>query len=357
MAGSVNAKSAVRLLIAVVVTVGLFVAVQRAVDSWQDQVEIAQQRVAQFQSKLDAGVPPAEQKRLTKLRDQSIRQIPSWENLDGWLLAGGALFYALGLLPAVMVLREAIGCFGIKAPLMQTFIAQIRGHLGKYVPGKAMVVVIRARHLNQHGVPFAVGATSVFIETLLMMAVGATVAGIILCFLPVPRWMAAISILGGITASLPTLPFLFQHIVKRLSFLGNRRQDPASISESSPEASVNECRISWRLFGTAWLWSTLAWILLGISFTCLVLAIPGGGQTHPLTTIFLASTASIALAMVIGFVSLLPGGAGVRELIIATVLAPIAGPSQALVAAIAARLVFLGVELTAAFLVGGLFKK
>lgn len=360
MAGSINAKSAIRLLIAIVVLIGLFMAVRRAMQGWDDQVRLAQQRVIELQAKIDASVQPSEQKRLSTLRDQAIARVPSWRNLDGSLLLGGGILYALSLIPAVVVLSEAIACFGMKPPLSQVFVAQIRGHLGKYVPGKAMVVIIRARHLSDYQVPFAVGATSVFIETLLMMGVGAAIAGGALYFLPVPRWMATASIVGGVSASLPTLPFVFQRIVKRLSFANTKRLSAETSPTDAPANSTNDgtdCRITWRLFSAAWLWSTVAWLLLGASFTCLVLAIPGGGENHSLATIYLASTASIALAMVIGFVSLLPGGAGVRELVIATVLAPIAGPSQALLAAIAARIVFLSVELAASLFVGGMFKK
>lgn len=48
--------------------------------------------------------------------------------------------------------------------------------------------------------------------------------------------------------------------------------------------------------------------------------------------------------MVIGFVSLIPGGAGVREFVLATILGLAIGATQALLAAILARLVFIVVE-------------
>ena len=52
----------------------------------------------------------------------------------------------------------------------------------------------------------------------------------------------------------------------------------------------------------------------------------------------------MSLAVVIGFASLLPGGAGIRELVITTVLAVSLGPTHAILAAIAARLLFAAVE-------------
>ena len=48
--------------------------------------------------------------------------------------------------------------------------------------------------------------------------------------------------------------------------------------------------------------------------------------------------------MVIGFASLLPGGAGIRELVVTTVLAVALGATHAILAAIAARILFVVVE-------------
>jgi uncharacterized membrane protein YbhN (UPF0104 family) len=98
----------------------------------------------------------------------------------------------------------------------------------------------------------------------------------------------------------------------------------------------------------AWFWQIIGWILIGASFVCLVESVPGGATEYSVTIRYAASVASISLAMVIGFASLLPGGAGVRELTLALVLSPVIGASQALLAAILARLLFITVELLAA---------
>ena len=59
-------------------------------------------------------------------------------------------------------------------------------------------------------------------------------------------------------------------------------------------------------------------------------------------------TASVALAMVAGFVSLIPGGAGVREYIILTLLAGPYGVVAATVVAVLLRLIWLSSELALA---------
>ncbi len=108
----------------------------------------------------------------------------------------------------------------------------------------------------------------------------------------------------------------------------------------------------WRFFVFAWIGQGVAWALIGASFAWLVDSIPGERTAHSALLLYAASVASIALAMVVGFASLLPGGAGVRELTLAVVLAPVIGGSQALLAAILARLLFIGVELLAVVAVG-----
>jgi glycosyltransferase 2 family protein len=60
-------------------------------------------------------------------------------------------------------------------------------------------------------------------------------------------------------------------------------------------------------------------------------------------------TACAALAVVLGFVSFIPGGFGVRELVVTTLLAPLAefGTARALAAAVLLRVIWLLSELFA----------
>ena len=56
------------------------------------------------------------------------------------------------------------------------------GNLGKYVPGKAMVVLLRTGGLRRFCCPAHVAIMSIFIETLLSMAVAASLADWLWCF-------------------------------------------------------------------------------------------------------------------------------------------------------------------------------
>jgi uncharacterized membrane protein YbhN (UPF0104 family) len=65
-------------------------------------------------------------------------------------------------------------------------------------------------------------------------------------------------------------------------------------------------------------------------------------------TIALSSIGACAMAVVLGFVSFLPGGAGVREVVLSTMLTPIVGPVAAVAAAVWLRIVWLAAELLVA---------
>ncbi len=207
--------------------------------------------------------------------------------------------------------------------------AQLVGHVGKYVPGKAMVVILRAGALRRDGVRPLAATVSVFLETFLMMAVGGAVAGIVVMWLPVPSWIAITAVLVAILASLPTLPPILRRVAARVS-----KVDVAEI----------DAKIGMGLFAAGWGWSVIGWLLIGASFTTLITAIPSSAPSPPLLELFATATAAISLAIVVGFASLLPGGAGVRELVLITVLSVSIGSVHGLLAAIAARIMFIVVE-------------
>ena len=71
-----------------------------------------------------------------------------------------------------------------------------------------------------------------------------------------------------------------------------------------------------------------------------------GCELHP--EHFWLTLACVSLATVAGFVSLLPGGIGVRELVLIPLLGPTIGPANAIIAAIVIRLVWLASELVGA---------
>jgi uncharacterized membrane protein YbhN (UPF0104 family) len=61
----------------------------------------------------------------------------------GWL-AAACVLYVAGLLPAGIYWHRLLAALGVETRLVRALRAYYIGHLGKYVPGKAMVVLLRA---------------------------------------------------------------------------------------------------------------------------------------------------------------------------------------------------------------------
>ncbi len=314
-----------------IVAIGLVLATRSALSSWRAEQTRAEEAIERLGEQIAETRDSVLRNELKNEQDRLRQQLPTLGNIDWQRVSLGGVFYLLGLLPTANVLGLWLGVFGHRPPFALVLASQTLGHVGKYVPGKALVVVLRVSVLRRANVPVIAATVSVFLETFLMMAVGASVAAVVICFLPVPRWMIAASIVGAILAALPTLPPVLQQITNRL--MGRE---------------LRLGRTAWSACGKGWLWMILSWSLIGSSFAMIVSAIPEHEHAVAPERLWAISTAAIALAMVIGFASLLPGGAGVRELVLTTILGLAVGPMVALLAAILARIVFIVVECVAA---------
>jgi uncharacterized membrane protein YbhN (UPF0104 family) len=282
----------------------------------------------------------------------------------GW----SALAYAVSLFPSGLVLAQALRGLRQRVSLPLVTAAQLIGHLGKYVPGKAMVVVLRAAVLNRG--PFRVSArvatAAVVIETASLVAVGSVLSLALVVVLDTPswlRWGTALLAAGGLVGTLP--PVLRMVFSRRWGVVP--AAGPETLSGDSPATEVvhrlpsvqnrsggkglaarlvQPIPLDWtaKEMAESWLWCTISWVFTGLSMTAIVLAlIPRPLPTDP-WSLTLISSAAAMLAFVAGFLSLLPGGALVRELVLATLLQPVIGQGPALLAAVAARLVQLAVE-------------
>ncbi len=334
-------------LIAAAVAVGLYFAARTAVTQWKAETEKLQSQIAEIDRELAEIESPVDSQdrsdsqrrdraeQLRQSRADVERIVPSLGNLRWDRIALASLFYAIGLFPPAFLLRRALLSLGQHPRVGTAIAAQLLGHVGKYVPGKAMVIVLRAGALSRDGVRAVPATISVFLETFLMMAVGAAVAGFVVLWLPVPRWIVVTAVSVAVLASLPTLPPVLKRVAARVS--------KVSIVEV-------ESRIGIGLFAAGWGWSILSWVWIGASFTALITAIPSSVALPPMLELYAIATAAIGLAVVVGFGSLLPGGAGVRELVLMTVLGVSISSVHGLLAAIAARIMFILVE---AILAGG----
>ena len=194
----------------------------------------------------------------------------------------------------------------------ETLRAYYIGHLGKYVPGKAMVIVLRTALIHSHRVDASIVVASVFLETLTMMAVGGCIAVPILAvwFSHNPAFIAAavaVAIVGG----LPTLPPVFSRLARLLG-----------VGRSSPAIAAKLAGFDYRTLLCGWAAMTLGWVLMGASLWA---ALRGLDFEASFEKSWCLYTAIAAMAVVVGFASMIPAGFVSRELVFTGLLGPLVG--------------------------------
>jgi uncharacterized membrane protein YbhN (UPF0104 family) len=286
---------------------------------------------------------PATQRRLLnsfiRLPDATAAAEKFWQAHPSGLLAAG-LVYAVGMIPGSLFWRQCLDALGQPTHLPTTLWAYFYGNLGKYFPGKAMVIILRLAALEPLGIKKTATSITIFMETLTMMSVGGAMAGVCMIALNID-WRLTLLSLGLLAATfLPTFPPLLRFLIPKLQ------------SGVDPEALRTWAgRIDAKLFIRGWLWLSLTWIAFGLSLLLVMRSLPIANFEHTTTAkLALSCFGACALAVVLGFVSLLPGGAGVREAVLSIVLAPVVGPAAALCSAVWLRVVWLATELLMAAL-------
>jgi uncharacterized membrane protein YbhN (UPF0104 family) len=260
----------------------------------------------------------------------------SWSTLQWPWLAASCGLYVLGTLPSAWFWHRSLWAMGQRPRGWETFRAYYIGHLGKYVPGKALVVVLRAAMVRSERTDSTIAALGVFVETLTLMAVGAVVAAIILVTQRSSDEQDLLTIIAiglGICAGVPTAPPLFRAVVTRLPYV-----------KSHPAVAPAVRGLKLGLMAQGWVAMTIAWLLMGMSLWATLRAMPDILEKPLEPSSVGLLTAGIALATVAGFVSLIPGGLGVRELVVAALLIPAFGEGAAIVSAVVMRLVSLVAE-------------
>lgn len=240
----------------------------------------------------------------------------------------------------VRLLREQGIAVGWYAGLRCYYVSQF----GKYVPGKAWVIVLRVGMLRQQlRAPAAVVAVTATYETFASMSAGALTA--VLCLpmlgvLPVElaeRWGWFVAV-----AALPLGLGMAHRVMHR--WLQRR------VRSGATELKVP----SWQLLAQGVVHGLVGWLLLGVSLGLMVQALLGKSAAAD-TRQFAALLGALALAYVAGFVVLAaPGGLGVREWVLLQTLPPLLPeaqlPAETLAAAVALwlRLVWTAAEVLAA---------
>jgi uncharacterized membrane protein YbhN (UPF0104 family) len=273
------------------------------------------------------------------------------ENLQlrwGWLALAAAVSI-LGWLPSLWFWNRLLVQLGARVPLAQVARAYYAGHPGKYVPGKATVILIRAALLSAAGVPSALTAFTATLETLTCMAAGVVTAVLLLPWIVAelpqlqalaefaarPAWRIAfpVAALIGSLCGLALLSHLSTRLARRMAValpaVGSLGQ-PVPLRTFA--AGLGVFLAAWWLQG-----ATLGLTLQGLSSQ------PVSWSDWPLWT------GASAVSLVAGFLAFFaPGGLGVREGLLMELLRQQVGPHEAVAAAVTLRAVTLVGELITA---------
>jgi len=263
---------------------------------------------------------------------QSSPESLAWSRIRwSWGLAG--LFGSLAaLLPSWIGWHQVLRDFHKKIPWRHSFFAYFLGHLGKYVPGKAMAVLLRVGYLHRLGALVRPSIVSVFIETLTSIAIGSILGAVLLQSMSPPPWLRWIALLGIPFALAALVPNTFRALVTAVSKSRIGRM-PEQVAQA----------ITWRMMLRTSLWSALGWLLHGTAGWILLMAISPDPSAMTWNAWRVCVT-SMCLGNLAGFMSMLPGGAGVRELVTMWLMTEIVPEPVALAAAVVTRLAVMLAE-------------
>ncbi len=223
------------------------------------------------------------------------------------------------------------------AGLRAYFVSQ----LGKYIPGKATVLLLRIVLLRHTGLSPTLVAVTATYETLTSMAAGATIAAVLLPWAGLGgEWESgkAAALVG--LAGLPIVLGILNRLVVRVA-----------AKHRGPDAKPLPSPPVW-LLGQGLLQALAGWACLGMSLWLTIQALAEEPRSWELDD-FLRDTSAVAISYVIGFVVLFaPGGLGARELLLQQVLEQQVPAAQAAIVAVVLRIVWTAFEMVVA---GGVF--
>lgn len=273
-------------------------------------------------------------------KGESIRIEPS-------AFAAAVALYIAGLVPLGVFYGRVLAASKTPIGTFAAIRAYLISHLGKYVPGKALVVVMRAGLSIPSGARPATAAFATFYETLVMMAAGGLLAAAAFgasSWVNIPLPFAAgrsLTVPLGLIGFVPGVAFLVivePRVFPRLATLAHLPFRGVG-ADALPV-------VGWRLLAQGLLLATLGWTLMGLSQLAVLAAL---GPSTRLAAEWPTIVGSVALATVAGFVvPIAPGGLGVREWVLWTVLASAIQQERAVIAAIVLRLAWIVGEVVAA---------
>lgn len=264
----------------------------------------------------------------------------NWNNL-----AIGTLIQLIGL-PIMGIISWVILRFlNAHQPVLRVMGIYFISQVAKYLPGGIWAFPGRALVYQAVGVDKVASVVSVVREVigLYLGAAGIGLLGLIQG-LPIADWINITIFLGVLVSIL----FIILTQVMDLSNYFKRFKFMQSANLAIVETGNSRLKLHWLGFALAL--SSLYWIITGIGFHYIILAV----KSNAYTLTWLQSTSIFSLAWCAGFVVFLaPAGIGVRESALTLLLSQSVPVSEALSIAIVARLWWTATE--AIFIIISLF--
>ena len=240
---------------------------------------------------------------------------------------------------------------GVKIPWLVGVRAYFVSQFGKYIPGKAWVIFLRIGLLKSIDVkPTVVIVTGTY-ETLVNMAAGAVLGGILLPWSGLAESLGEVQRYGLLGLALvPVALFALNWLIRRIA---KKYQAPGSPPFPVP---------SFGLIVRGFVQAFFGWGLLGLSLYFVACGLSANPPEFTFNG-FLQNICGVCISYVIGFAVLfLPGGLGAREAILQLVLVRQLGETDGSVSlaaalAVALRVVWTLFEVIAALSLGCWYPK
>ena len=242
-------------------------------------------------------------------------------------LGASAALVGLGMAAAVRAWQHVLADLDHPVPAPEAGRIYLVGQLGKYLPGSVWAFVLQVELSKRAGIPRA----TAFVAVLVTVGLSTTTA-LVVGLLALPSVLHVLPVLGWVVVATVPVALVCAHpaVLTRLVglVLAVLRRDPLprSLTARGVLTAAGWLVASWALYGAH------LWLLAGSQ---------GGVGV-------LGCTGALALGMGAGVLAVVaPSGIGVREAVIAGVLATQLDPGVALGLALASRLVFTLVEVGA----------
>ncbi|HXL93992.1 MAG TPA: lysylphosphatidylglycerol synthase domain-containing protein [Streptosporangiaceae bacterium] len=262
------------------------------------------------------------------------RVVPVLSSIGPWSAAGAMLSVLIAMFASMQVWRLLLA--GLGSPLSVTSVARVVfvGQLGKYVPGSVWPVLAQMELSSAHGVPRHRSATASMLCPLITIS-----CGLLAALLTLPFVAGSRSYLWALAAA----PVLLACLCPKVLNSGMARL--LRLTRRPPL----ERPLGRRTIAACVAWSVGSWVCYGMQVWLLADRLGAHGDAA-----VLRAFGGFALAWSAGFLAVfVPAGAGVREVVLVAVLAPVTGAVGAIAVALASRMLTTAGDLLAAAAAAG----